>query len=91
MNSNPIKLPADINPGMMFAYTVKNLKASLPKECTHLAPYKDSNGQHFVRAIVNKTEYLFTVPEGLIFKNADVTELREQITKLCKGDVSEGD
>lgn len=87
-NSNPIKSRIP-DARAMWAFQMKNLKASLPSSCTHLAPYKNSKGEYYVRVIIHDMEYLHNIPEGFIFKQADLDELRNQLLDKCeKGNVS---
>jgi hypothetical protein len=90
MNQNPIRTP-QIDPKFIFGHTIKSLKKQLPKQCTYLSSYKDSKGDYYVRAVINGSEYLFTIPPGFIFKAADVNELKSQILQICEQNVKEGD
>lgn len=75
--------PPQFNPKQLFAHVLKNLKKELPKECTHLSPFKNSKGESYVRAIVNNTEYLITIPPNFVYKTAHINELRNKILEKC--------
>jgi hypothetical protein len=83
INSSP-----SINSKTMLSFQMKQLKSELPKSCTYLAPYKTHKGELYVRVIVNKQESLFTIPDSFVFKKADLDELKSQILKKIKEDVS---
>ena len=67
----------------LFANQLKTLKKTLPKSCTYLSALKTVDGEFRVKAIVNGKEYLYTTPQDLIFKEADLRELARAISEKC--------
>lgn len=72
----------------MLSFQMKQLKSELPRICTHLAPYENYKGDLYIRVIVAGKESLFTIPDNVVFKKADLDELKSQILKKIEGDVS---
>jgi hypothetical protein len=68
----------------IFRQTLKELKKDLPSACTFLAPYLDTNGELFAKAIVNKNEHYFSLPYDLEFSKADVDRLKNLILEKCQ-------
>jgi len=76
--------PQTIDNRLLFGIMVKELRKSLPSACTFLSPLKTSEGEHRVKAVINGTEYQYTVPQDLTFTAADIDELRSVITEACE-------
>jgi hypothetical protein len=68
----------------IFRQTLKELKKDLPNVCTFLAPYLDTNGELYVKAIVNKNEHYFSLPYDLEFSKTDVERLKNLILEKCQ-------
>jgi len=68
-----------IDPRYIYALTLRELKKSLPKECTFLAPFTNRKGQNMVKYIVKGQDYYSSIPPNFIFKKADFDELRDNI------------
>jgi hypothetical protein len=68
----------------IFRQTLKELKKGLPKSCTFLSPYLDSNSELFAKAVVNKQDYYFSLPDNLEFSKADVERLENLILEKCQ-------
>ncbi len=64
---------------VVFRRNLTALKKVLPKACTYLSPYKTSNGDFVIKAIVNGNDYYFSTPENLVFTKADISELQRAI------------
>lgn len=62
----------------MFSFVIKTLKASLPKECSFIAPVRKGQ-DHYVKVIIKGQEHNFSVPSNLSFTDADINELKTLI------------
>ena len=59
---------------------LKQIKKSLGSQCTFMSNYIDSEGARFVKAVVNKEEFLFEIPYDLTkIKLSDYNYLKELI------------
>ena len=68
----------------MYLGMLKLLKKELPRECTFLASFTNSNGTAMVKYIVNKKEYYSSIPPDFKFSNADVNQLKDNILSKIK-------
>jgi hypothetical protein len=67
-----------------------SMKKMLPNNCTYLSLMKRRDGELVVRAVVNKTEYLFSVPQDLQMTEADLNRIHKLLTDKCAPNVKEG-
>jgi len=72
----------------IFGQIVKDLKKRLPSNCSLLSKYRRVSGEHQIRAIINKTEIIYTVPQNLEFHKAHINELFNQLSEKCSSDVA---
>lgn len=82
--NNTVNRPQQIDNRLLFGMMIKDLKKSLPKACTFLAPFMTNVGEHRVLAKINGDEYQYTVPQDLSFTSADIEELRKVILDVCE-------
>jgi hypothetical protein len=81
------KLP-DVDPRVFFRLAIIDVKKSLPKTCTFLAPYKTRKGEYYVKAIVKRkgkdvVEKFYSVPPNFVYTTADKERLKEQVLLHC--------
>lgn len=69
---------------------MSSMKKMLPRACTFLSLMTRYN-ELVVRAIVNKKEHLFSIPQNLEMTEADLKRLHKLIKSKCITDVEEGD
>lgn len=67
-----------------------SMKKMTPSNCTFLSLMKRRDGELVVRAIVEKKEYLFSIPQNLEMTEADLKRLHTLLIEKCKSDVKEG-
>lgn len=68
----------------MYLGMLKLVKKELPRECTFLAPFTNSNGMAMVKYVVNKKEYYSSIPPDFTFSAADVEQLKDNILSKIK-------
>lgn len=65
-----------------------HIKSRVPKTCSYLSFYKNSKGEHHIRAVYKhsgkKEEALYTIPQDFVFNKADFEYIEELITEKCK-------
>lgn len=71
----------------MFRRTMVTLKKSLPNSVTHLSTLKKSDGKVYIKAVVNKKDYLYTIPQDFDMNTEDWKRLEQLIKSNC--DVTE--
>lgn len=71
----------------LFRRKLVTIKKSMPKQVTYLSTIKKANGDVYIKAVVNKKDYLYTMPHNYDFTNADWERLEELIKGNC--DVTE--
>lgn len=67
----------------IFESNLKVIKSSLPKACTYLSSYRTADDKILVKAIINKTQHFFSVPQDLRFTPADLRRLKNVILEKC--------
>jgi hypothetical protein len=73
----------NISAKQIFESNLKILKKGLPKSCTYLSSYRTSDGKMLVKAIINKNQHFFSVPDNLRFTPADLRRLKNVILEKC--------
>lgn len=67
-----------------------SMKKMLPSACTYLSLMKRRDGELVVRAVVSKTEYLFSIPQDLQMTEADLNRIHKLLIDKCAPNVKEG-
>jgi hypothetical protein len=62
---------------------LKSIKKSLPRTCTFLSLYKRRQGDTCIRAVVNKTNYYYTIPQDFNLTEASFERIRSLILDEC--------
>lgn len=63
---------------------LKAIKKSLPKSCTYLSLYKRRTGETCLKAVVNKTDYYYSLPQDFNMTEASFERIRSLVLENCK-------
>lgn len=71
------------NFAVIFGYQLKVLKKRLPSSCSYLSTLKKKSGEIQIKAVVNREDFFFSVPQDLSLNAADIQELERAILSKC--------
>lgn len=69
---------------------LNSMKKMLPSNCTYLSLMKRSNGEIVIRSVVDKVDYLFSIPQDFSLTEADLNRIYRLLIEKCSPNVEEG-
>ena len=67
----------------MFASTLKDIKKTLPKNCTQLCPIRLRTGELRILAKINGEDEKITPPKDFVFTEGGIKHLTNLVLDLC--------
>jgi hypothetical protein len=71
------------NNAYLVGQVLKAIKKSLPKSCTYISLYKRKEGDTCIKAVVNKTQYFYSIPQNFILTESHFERIRSLILENC--------